>query len=80
MPEYICTAEDVEFAKEIAAMLAEDDLNPRRERAAFVGRLRDKHKLKYRQIGKHLNVSTQRAHQLYALNRAFRECVDDSVL
>lgn len=68
--------DDIALAKEIADILAEDDINPRRDRAAFVGRLRDKHKLKYRQIGKHLNVTPQRAHQLYLLHRAFQECAE----
>lgn len=74
MPElekFTLDAADVEVAADVVAFLSEDGLSPRRERAAFVARLRDKHKLKYREIGKQLNVSLQRAHQLYALNGLF---------
>lgn len=55
----------------IAALCENDDI--RRERAAFVARLRQKHKLPFRQIGRHLNVSKQRAHQLYGLHSALKE-------
>lgn len=57
-----------ELAADIVAILSESGISARRERAAFVGRLRDRHKLKFRQIGRYLNVTPQRAHQLYALN------------
>jgi hypothetical protein len=55
----------------IDALCENDDV--RRERAAFVARLRKKHHLGFRQIGKHLNVSKQRAHQLYGLHHALKE-------
>jgi hypothetical protein len=42
-----------------------EDLNTRRERAAFVAKLRNKHRLKFRQIGRQLNVSPQRAHKIF---------------
>lgn len=46
---------------------------PRHERAALVGRLRDKHRMKFRQIGGQLHVTPQRAHQLYKWNRSLGE-------
>jgi DNA-binding transcriptional regulator LsrR (DeoR family) len=60
----------VNVAKEIVDFMLEDDEDVRRERAAFVARLRDKHGLKYRQIGRHLNVSRQRAHRIYSRFRS----------
>lgn len=58
-------------AADIIAILTENGLGTRRERAGFVAKLRDKFGLKYKQIGKQLNVSPQRAHQLYILHKIF---------
>jgi hypothetical protein len=63
----------IEQAREIVAILAESDLSTRLERSAFVARLRDKHGLKFKNIGRQLNVSRQRAGQLYGLNKLLRD-------
>jgi hypothetical protein len=61
-----------EAVQAIIDFLLEDD-PVRRERAAYVARLR-KRKVPYSKIGKTMHVSRQRAHQLY---RSFNEAEDD---
>ena len=70
----------IDQARDIVALLSESGLKTRRERSAFVARLRDKHRLKFKQIGQQLNVTPQRAHQLYGLHgilKAMDEAEDD---
>lgn len=61
----------------IIAFLLEDD-PVRRERAAYVARMRDKMKLPFRRIGRQLNVTPQRAHQLYLIHKALAAPVAES--
>lgn len=56
-------------ARDIVAVLTESGLRTRRERASFVARLKEQMGLTFVEIGKQLNVSRQRAQQLYVLNR-----------
>lgn len=60
-------------AADIVALLTESGLKTRQERASFVAKLRDRLKLTYWQIGRQLNVSPQRAHQLYGLHKLFSD-------
>lgn len=62
-----------EQAQDIVALLTESGVRTRRERAAFVAKLRDEHGLTFGQIGKQLNVAPQRAQQLYALHKLFQQ-------
>ena len=57
-------------AKAIVDFLLENDVPVRKERTAYVTKLRDKMGLSFRRIGKQLNVSPQRAFQLYRLHKA----------
>jgi hypothetical protein len=57
-----------EAVNDIVAILTENGVQTRRERAAFVARLRDELGLTFEQIGRQLNVSNQRASQLYRLH------------
>ncbi len=57
----------IEEARDIVAILAESGLKTRRERASFVARLKQMG-LSFAEIGKQLNVSRQRAQQLYVLH------------
>jgi hypothetical protein len=61
-----------EQAQDIVAILTESGVRTRRERAAFVAKLRDEMNLTWPQIGKQVNVSPQRAQQLYSLHRLFQ--------
>jgi DNA-directed RNA polymerase sigma subunit (sigma70/sigma32) len=61
-----------DLVDDIVALLTESGLEVRRERAAFVGRLRDQFGMTFSEIAKQLNVSFQRAHQLYKLHRLFQ--------
>lgn len=58
----------IEEAQDIVAILTESGLRTRRERASFVARLRDQMGLTFAEIGRQLNVTRQRAQQLYVLN------------
>lgn len=62
-----------EEIQDIVEILVEGDTEVRRERAAYVARLRDRMKLPFRRIGRQLNVSRQRAGQLYNLHQLFKE-------
>jgi hypothetical protein len=57
----------------VVDLLTEADNPVRRERAAYVARMRDKLKLPYRTIGRQLNVSRQRAGQLYQLHKLLQD-------
>jgi hypothetical protein len=60
-----------EQVQDIVAILTESGTKTRRERAAFVAKLRDEMGLSFREIGRQVNVSPQRAQQLYQLNKYF---------
>jgi hypothetical protein len=60
-----------EQAADIVAIILETGTKTRRERAAFVAKLRDEMGLSFREIGRQVNVSPQRAQQLYRLNKYF---------
>lgn len=60
-----------ERINDIVAILTESGVQTRRERAAFVAKLRDEMGLTFEQIGAQLNVGKVRAAQLYALNKLF---------
>ena len=62
-----------ERIKDIVAILTESGVQTRRERAAFVAKLRDEMGLTFEQIGTQLNVGKVRAAQLYALNKLFNK-------
>ena len=57
--------------KEIVALITESGVQTRRERAAFVAKLRDEMGLTFEQIGTQLNVGKVRAQQLYQLHKLF---------
>lgn len=59
-------------AEDIVAILIETDVRTRRERAAFVAKLRDEMGLTFRQIATQLNVTPSRAQQLYMLHLIFK--------
>jgi hypothetical protein len=63
----------IEQAQDIVAILSESGVRTRRERAAFVARLRDEMGLTWGEIGRQLNATPQRAQQLYMLNRFFQQ-------
>ena len=58
-----------EEAQDIVAILTESGLRTRRERSSFVAKLKDQMGLTFAEIGKQLNVTRQRAQQLYVLHR-----------
>ncbi len=58
--------------QDIVAVLTESGVKTRRERAAFVAKLRDEMGLSFKEIGAQVNVSAQRAQQLYTLNKYFQ--------
>ena len=60
-----------EQIKDIVAVITESGVQTRRERAAFVAKLRDEMGLTFEQIGTQLNVGKVRAAQLYQLNKLF---------
>lgn len=66
-----------EAVQAILGFLLEDD-EVRRERAKYVARMRDKMKLPFRRIGSQLNVSKQRAHQLYRLHQRLAQPVAEA--
>lgn len=59
-------------ANDIIAILTETNVRTRRERAAFVAKLRDELKLTWNQIAKQINTSPQRARQLYTFHLFFQ--------
>jgi hypothetical protein len=59
----------IEQAQDIVALLSESGVRTRRERGAFVAKLRDQMGLTWSEIGQQLHVTKQRAKQLYDLNQ-----------
>jgi len=65
-----------EQAQDIVDILTESNMRTRRERAAFVAKLRDVMHLPWNQIGQQVNVTPQRAQQLYRLNQYLKRSAD----
>ncbi len=60
-----------EQIEDIVALVTESGTKTRRERAAFVAKLRDEMGLTFKEIGRQINVTHQRAQQLYGLHKYF---------
>lgn len=65
-----------EQIQDIVAVVTESGTKTRRERAAFVAKLRDEMGLTFKEIGRQINVTHQRAQQLYTLHKYFSRSVN----